>query len=315
MSDFRNNELRRLDLTVLMVFVGMLRRRKATEVAAELALTQSAVSHALKRLREVFNDELFLRRPHGMEPTSVALALEAPIAAAIESLRRAVAGPRSFDPSSAEGVIRLAALDAELVTLVPELIRALSANAPGMRIIARAIGRQNALDAIAAGEVDIALGYFRDLSDAFIKDDLFQEDFLVVGNRSKHRLAGTIALEAYLKHPHILVSPGGDLRGVVDDALESRGLKRRVIAALPLFLPALAAVQTTNALATVPRVIALRYAKAFHLAVAEPPLTIRSFSISAIRHRRDEHNPMHRWLLDRLREASRKRSVSATDAP
>jgi len=192
-----------------------------------------------------------------MEPTAVALALEAPIATAIESLRRAVAGPQSFDPASAEGVVRLAALDAELVTLVPELIRTLSAGAPGMRIIARATGRQNALDAIAAGELDVALGYFRDLSDAFIKDDLFQEDFLVVGNRSKH-------------------------------------------------LPALAAVQTTNALATVPRGIAMRYARAFHLAVAEPPLAIRNFSIAAVRHRRDEHNPMHRWLLERLREASNK---------
>jgi len=310
MSDFRNNELRRLDLTVLLVFIGLLRHRKATEVAAELALTQSAVSHALKRLREVFGDDLFLRRPHGMEPTAVALALEAPIAAAIESLRRAVAGPQSFDPASAEGVVRLAALDAELVTLVPELIRTLSPSAPGMRIIARAIGRQNALDAIAAGELDVALGYFRDLSDAFIKDDLFQEDFLVVGNRSKHRLAGTIALGTYLKHPHILVSPGGDLRGVVDDVLDSKGLTRRVIAALPLFLPALAAVQTTNALATVPRGIAMRYARAFHLAVAEPPLAIRNFSIAAVRHRRDEHNPMHRWLLERLCEASNKVRVS-----
>ncbi len=311
MSDFRNNELRRLDLTILMVFIGLLRHRKGTDVAAELGLTQSAVSHALKRLREVFGDELFLRRPHGMEPTSVARALEAPIAAAIESLRRAVAGPQNFDPSAAEGIIRLAALDAELVTLVPELIRTLSTNAPGMRIIARAIGRQNALDAVAAREIDIALGFFWDVGDAFIKDDLFTEDFLVVGSRSEHRLAGTIALEAYLQHPHVLVSPGGELRGVVDDALASRGLKRRVIAALPLFLPALAVVQTTNALATVPRIIALKYAEAFDLAVAEPPLTVRSFSISVIRHRRDEHNPMHRWLLDRLREASMKRSMSA----
>jgi DNA-binding transcriptional LysR family regulator len=310
MSDFRNNELRRLDLTVLLVFIGLLRHRKATEVAAELAITQSAVSHALKRLREVFGDELFLRRPHGMEPTAVALALEAPIAAAIESLRRAIAGPQKFDPASAEGVIRLAALDAELVTLVPELIRTLSTSAPGMRIIARAIGRQNALDAITARELDIALGYFLDLGDAFIKDELFQEDFLVVGNRSRHRLAGRISLEAYLKHPHILVSPGGDLRGVVDDVLDSKSLTRRVIAALPLFLPALAAVQTTNALATVPRGIALKYARAFHLAVAEPPLTIRSFSIAAVRHRRDEHNPMHRWLLERLRQIPKKVRVS-----
>ena len=139
------------------------------------------------------------------------------------------------------------------MTFVPELIGVLSASRPGLRLAARAIGRQAALDAIAAGELDIALGYFWNLSDAFIQENLFEEDFLVVGRRSRHRMPRKIALEAYLKSPHILVSPGGDLRRVVDDLLDSKGLKRQVIAALPLFLPALAAVEATNALATVPR--------------------------------------------------------------
>jgi len=300
MADFRYNELRRLDLTVLLVFMGLLRHRKATRVADELALTQSGVSHALKRLREVFGDELFLRRPHGMEPTAAALALEAPVAEAIEALRRAIGGPRRFDPGSAEGTIRIAALDAELVTLIPGLIGVLRASAPQLRLVAKAIGRQAALDAITGGELDIALGYFWKLGDAFIKEDLFQEDFLVVGNRSKYRLPRKMTLDTYLKCSHILVSPGGDLRGVVDDLLESKGLQRRVIAALPLFLPTLAAVQATNALATVPRRIALNYAKAFHLVTAEPPLAVRSFSVAAVWHRRDEHNPMHRWLVHQL---------------
>jgi DNA-binding transcriptional LysR family regulator len=75
---------------------------------------------------------------------------------------------------------------------------------------------------------------------------------------------------------------------------------------IPLFLPALAAVEATNALATVPRRIALRYARAFHLATAQPPLAVRSFSVAAIRHRRDEHNPMHHWLLDWLHRISKK---------
>jgi len=120
-----------------------------------------------------------------------------------------------------------------------------------------------------------------------------------VGRRSKHKMPRKITLEAYLKSPYILVSPGGDLRGVVDDLLDSKGLKRDVVAAPPMFLPVLAAVEVTNALATVPRRIAPRYASAFHLATAEPPLAIRSFPVAAIRHRPDEYNPMLRWLLDR----------------
>lgn len=76
MSDLSRTELRRLDLTLLLVFLGLVRLRKSAEVATELGLTPSAVSQSIRRLRDIFGDELFLRRPHGMEPTAIALALE-----------------------------------------------------------------------------------------------------------------------------------------------------------------------------------------------------------------------------------------------
>ena len=181
----------------------------------------------------------------------------------------------------------------------------MSVQAPGLRIAGRAIGRGEALDALAAGELDLALGFFRGVDEGFIAEELRREDYVVVGHRQRHDFGDTIPLRAYLKLPHILVSPAGDLRGVVDDLLDSKGLKRRVIAALPLFLPALAAVQSSNAIATVPRRIANIYAAAFDLITDEPPLPVRSFIISAVRHRRDERNPMHRWLIDKLKEISK----------
>ena len=104
MADFSNTELRRLDLTLLLVFLGLLRLRKAAGVAAELGLTQSAVSQALRRLRAIFGDDLFLRRPHGMEPTAVALALEPAVRGAVEALRGALGSARAFDPAAASGI-------------------------------------------------------------------------------------------------------------------------------------------------------------------------------------------------------------------
>ncbi len=124
MSEFSTSELRRLDLTLLLVFLGLVRHRKAVDVAAELGLTQSAISQALKRLRDIFGDDLFLRRPHGMEPTATALALEAPVAAAVNSLRGALGAARAFSPATATGVVRVAALDAEQAVLIRHLLRA-----------------------------------------------------------------------------------------------------------------------------------------------------------------------------------------------
>ena len=113
MTDLSNIELRRLDLTLLLVFLGLVRHRKAAKVADELGLTQSAISQALKRLREIFSDELFLRRPHGLEPTTLAISLERPVAQAVETLRSALGSTQVFNPRVAEGTVKIAALDAE----------------------------------------------------------------------------------------------------------------------------------------------------------------------------------------------------------
>jgi DNA-binding transcriptional LysR family regulator len=132
MSELSTSELRRLDLTLLLVFLGLVRHRKALDVAAELGLTQSAISQSLKRLRDIFGDELFLRRPHGMAPTATALALEAPVAAAVDALRGALGAARDFDAATATGLVSIAALDAEQAVLIPPLAARLRQLAPGL---------------------------------------------------------------------------------------------------------------------------------------------------------------------------------------
>lgn len=299
MSDFRNNELRRLDLTVLLVFLGLLRHRKAAQVAADLGLTQSGISQALKRLRDIFGDELFLRRPQGMEPTAIALSLEAPITAAVESLREALGGARPFIPAAAHGVIRLAALDAEQVGGVPALVRLLSNEAPGLSLSVVPISRHTALEALTAGEVDLALGFFPKVGEPIIASSLYEQGFAVVG---RPEVIGPLplTLERYAELPHVLVSPGGDLLGIADKALATYGLSRRVVAAVPQFFPALATVAETDCIATLPNRLARRYAPTLGLIATIPPLQLPSFTISALHHRRNKHDQKLLWLLERI---------------
>ena len=99
MSEFDEMRLRRLDLSLLLVFLGLMHHRKAARVADEMRLTQSTISHALARLRDVFDDPLFLRRPHGLEPTARAEALEPAVRTAVELLDRALGTAAPFDPS------------------------------------------------------------------------------------------------------------------------------------------------------------------------------------------------------------------------
>lgn len=300
MSDLSQTQLRRLDLTLLLVFLGLVRHRKAADVAVELGLTQSAISQALKRLRAVFEDELFLRRPHGMEPTATALALEGPLRQAVETLRGALGTARAFDPARAEGVVRIAALDAEQAVLIPPFAAYLRRTAPGLRLSVLPLGRADAVEALADGRVDLALGFIWDMPDTILAEALYQEDFLVVGVPSLLPGAPVIDLDAYCAADHVLVSPAGDLRGVADRQLEEIGRSRRIVLGLPAFLPALAAAAESGALLTLPSRLARRFAPAFGLVTATPPIAVRSFPVSVFRHRRNERDPGTDWMIRQL---------------
>lgn len=300
MSDLSNSELRRLDLTLLLVFLGLLRHRKASAVADELGLTQSAISQGLKRLREIFNDDLFLRRPHGMEPTATALALEPSVSRAVESLRGALGAARSFDPAIAEGTVRVAALDAEQAVLIPALASRLRKAAPHLRLSVLPLGRSDAVDALNDGRADLALGFLWNAPNHIKSKKLYNESFLVAGKPKALPRAPRISLDDYCAADHVLISPGGDLRGVVDSTLESMGRSRNIVLGLPAFLPALAAVVASQALVTLPSRVATNFAKGFGLVTAKPPLEIRSFAVSAYWHRRDDAQPQLQWLIQQL---------------
>jgi DNA-binding transcriptional LysR family regulator len=309
MSDLRNLELRRLDLTLLLIFLGLLKYRKAARVAAEFGLTQSAISQALKRLRDIFGDELFLRRPHGLEPTTLALSLEAPILDAVETLRQVIGKPQGFTPLTASGVIRIAALDAEQAVLIPVFADRLRRAAPGLQMSILPLGRQDAVNALAEGLIDLAIGFIWSVPANILQQKLYDEDFRVAG--LGHRFsAGAVTLEAYCEAPHILVSPGGDLRGIVDDTLAKLGRKRTIALALPSFLPALAAAAATDALVTLPSRIATTFAGRFGMEVAQPPLAVRTFTISMFWHARDDQAPRSLWLRSVLAEAATRGAMA-----
>jgi DNA-binding transcriptional LysR family regulator len=290
-----------LDLTLLLVFLGLVRHRRAANVALELGLTQSAISQALKRLRAIFKDELFLRRPHGMEPTATALALEAPIARAVESLRGALGAVRAFEPGVAEGIVRIAALDAEQAVLVPPLLARLRMSAPGLSLSVLPLGRGDAVEALTEGRADLALGFLWDAPEMIHQETLYEETFLVAGRPEILTEAPGITLDAYCAADHVLISPGGDLRGVVDQRLEGIGRSRRILLGLPAFLPALAAASASGALVTLPARVALAFADGFGLVTAAPPLDVRKFPVSVFWHRRNDADPRTIWLREQVK--------------
>jgi DNA-binding transcriptional LysR family regulator len=240
-----------------------------------------------------------------MEPTATALALESPIASAVEALRGALGATRQFDPGTSEGVIRIAALDSQQAVIIPQLAARLRMVAPGLGLSVLPIGRSAAVDALIEGRIDLALGFVWNLPETIQSTPLYEESYRVVGRAASLPHAPVLALEDYLSADHILVSQDGDMRGIVDKELQSLGRTRRVILALSSFLPALAAAAATGALATLPTRIAETFAAGFGLVLADPPLVIRSFTVSTHWHRRSDSDPRLAWIRTQLQDVAR----------
>jgi DNA-binding transcriptional LysR family regulator len=312
MTDIDKDHIRRLDGLLLLVFQGLMRQRKATLVAEHLGLTQSSVSHALNRLREVFGDPLFVRRPHGLAPTAAAQNLAPHIDAALDALNAACSGAAHFDPALSDRTLRLGAYDYALSTLAPALIAHMRRHAPAMRLSAQAVGRRDALAALMHDEIDLAIGYFWALPEAYAAQPLFEETYLVAGP-PEHPFfkRGGDRLKRFLAADHIVTSPQGDLVGIVDKALARQGLARRVIVAAPLFLPALAMAQSAGALVTAPKRLVAAHAARFGLAAAPAPLAVRPFQVSAVHCRRDAQDPFRAWAVQALAAVCGARDTSA----
>src|SRR5262245_23065209 len=156
MSDIDINKLRRLDGGLLLVFSELYRTRKASRVAERLGLSQPAVSHALGRLRDLFGDPLFVRRPHGFEPTQRAIDLAPRVEALIGLADQALTPERSFDPAHSTRTFQIGAPEFVTALIGAALVDACARTAPQVRIVISHADERQALEALRLGELDFA---------------------------------------------------------------------------------------------------------------------------------------------------------------
>ena len=300
--DIDQSKIRRLDFSLLLIFDELLRHERTTVVADRLGLSQSAISHALARLRDLFGDPLFTRRPDGLTPTRRALELAPKVRALMRLTQDVVVGAVDFEPAMSDRSFRLAANDLVSTLFGPLLLETLAAEAPATRLATCFSVGGAALDALRKEESDLAIGRFYKVSDEFDSEILLQESFSVVVRRRHPRVAELLDLDTYLDLDHLLVSFSGRFTGVVDETLARQGMKRRVRASVPMFLTAFAAVGSSDLVATVPTRLAQRLAPSFGLRVLDPPLPVEGFPIILVRHSSARSDPGLSWFVERVRQ-------------
>jgi DNA-binding transcriptional LysR family regulator len=315
---------RTLDLNLLRVFDEIMKERSLTRAAHNLALTQPAISNALRRFRETVGDELIKRHGHAMLPTPRALALWPSVREALNQLQE-VLSPSRFTPAAAKTTFVLAMADATAAKLMPGLVKVMDQQAPGISIRVVPLTTRDPRRLLDLESVDLAIGYFpatfADLTAraqagetvSFSQQRLYSGEYVCVMRRDHPLADGPLTLDRYCAARHLLVSFSGRPFGFIDESLALIGRERRIVLTVNQFFTAGKVVANSNLLTVLPRHFVSVTGFAEQLVLQELPFSVPMVQVDAIWHQRMQSDSAHQWLRSTISAVSNS-AFQADDA-
>ena len=308
---------RTLDLNLLRVFDEVMAERSLTRAARNLALTQPAVSNALRRLRETLGDDLVQRSGQGMAPTVRALAIWPSVREALQLLQESLI-PNEFVPTTAKSTFVLAMADATAAELVPGLVDILEHEAPGVAMRVVPLSTRDPRRLLDEESCDLAVGYFpavlTDLTAQvqsgtplpFLHQRLYDGEYVCVMRKDHPLASGPFTLNRYCAARHMLVSFSGRPYGFIDQSLASLGRERQVVLTVNQFFTAGRVVANSNLLTVLPRHFVRVTGIAEQLVLRPLPFDVSPVHVDALWHRRSQQLSAHQWLRQAVMRAAEK---------
>ena len=292
-----------VDLNLLVALDALLEAENVTRAARRIGLSQSALSSALGRLRQLFGDPLLVRARGGMSPTPLARRLRAPVRRALDEVAGMLRPAGPFDTSRPHR-FRIAVTDYVGLVLLPALAARVLGTGPAIDLEVRTLDDWLLpADDLDRGAIDLAVSFFRDLPPRLRAERLFDEVFVCAVRRGHPTVGRRLGIRQYTQLPHLLVSPRAGVTGAVDAALAARGLTRRVAVTVPHFAVAPAVLARTDCVATLAGRIARLAARRAALRVLTPPLDLPGFAVQMVWHPQTDADPAASWLRDQIRTA------------
>ncbi len=294
------NDLVRFDLNLLVAFDTLMTERGVTRAGRVLGITQAAMSNTLRRLRDIFDDPLFVKTGLRMEPTARALELAEPVRRALREVRSALSQER-FDPSRSGYMFRIGMVDYAAAMLLPVLLPFLQREAPGVTLELVDIGADEESSALESGTVDLVLSRFQWVPPKVLLHRFFQTRYVCIC-RPDHPLVGDVlTLEAFLQARHVHYFPRGMTTTVVDEALAAMGLKRDIQARLYSLSLVPFMVAESDLLAIMPEVSARYVAEPLGLKILSIPVETPNLRLAIAWHPRSDRSPPNIWLREQVK--------------
>lgn len=288
-----------LDLKLLQVFLAIFDSRSVSQAAIVLQMSQPGLSTALTRLRHAFGDALFVRSTGGMKPTTRALALREPIRAIVESIESRLLAQPGFDPATSTRQFRLSLSDIGEGIYLPLILQALAEVAPGVTLRSVSLPPKQLHEAMEAGAVDLAAGYFPDIrTNDFLHRRVGLHSFACIVGKS-HPLASTpMTFKRFTEAKHVVIEASGRSQEVLEKYLKSKRIHRRVVLYTPHFMSVPIVVASTDLVAIVPQALADFISAQPDLKQVALPFVPPTFQVNIHWHRAEHNDPGNRWLRE-----------------
>jgi len=290
-----------LDIRLLHVFDEIYKTRSVSRAADQLGLGQPAVSIALGKLREHYDDPLFVRTSSGMDPTPLGEELVQPIRRAIDALHEAMGYRSEFDPATVERTFTIAMTDISQLVLLPGLWARLRAVAPCIHIEVVNLSTETAR-LLEDGEVDLALGFMPQLDAGFYQQALFRQHYVCLASTRHPRIQGSLSLSQFVAEDHAVVTTSGTGHLYVDRELARQNITRRVAVRLPSFLGVAFVIERTDLLVIIPARLGEMLAGRGEFTCYPVPFDLPDYAVKQHWHERFHDDLGNRWLRGVVRE-------------
>ncbi|WP_160623535.1 LysR family transcriptional regulator [Mixta intestinalis] len=301
MKKISENDFRRIDLNLLTVFLVLYREASVTRTAEVLHLGQPAISGALKRLREMFNDPLFVRSTKGMLPTPRAEALISDMQPLMEDLHAVIFGAQDFSPATAKRIFRVGMSDWSEHWLMPDLLPVITHDAPGLELHIVAADPFQVRRLLEEDMIDIAVSLNKPSIGEVVSEPVMTMGVSTLWSPQQIPCDGPLLINDFIAYEHIMVSYRESNHSEIDRQLINQGLQRHVryvtanFSTFPLLLT------TMPVFATVPDGLGRRWQQHFALRSSATPVNYPSFTLCILRHKRRVQDPALNWLMAQLK--------------
>lgn len=305
-----NKNIRAIDLNLFKILIALSEEKNVTKAGEAVFLSQPAVSHALNRLRHIFNDELFIRTHKGMQPTSQCLALIEPVTAALQELDSVLQMGLEFDPSLAEAEFKLGMNDIFSSILALNLIKQVAAEAPNIQlniIHTKGIDIPSSNTGVFAdldtGLIDLAVLQDYETPPRFERESLGAFDHVCIAAKNHPDLKNGLTLDKYQTLGHIFITGTHFRKATLGNALNEMGIIRDCRLKVPHFVTALNIAETSDLICTMPRFASEYATKRYDLQVFDLPFESPIKAIYQVWHKTLTKDPLHQWMRQSVKSS------------